>query len=221
MVLGEFNHGKSTVVNALLGDDVLPVGITPTTAVITHLVHWEEPIGHVIKPPARARTMIPHRLRGDGARCKESGEEGDEPEYVEIGYPNEVLSNSLVLVDTPGVNDISRQKVEITYGYLPRADVIVYVLDATQVLKKSEVTFIRDRLLKANRDRIMFVLNKVDALSPEDMAEVEQYARDRLTRADRAGGAVLLLGARGRSKPSSCAMETSSPRGVRATFAIT
>ncbi|MFU8803536.1 MAG: dynamin family protein [Bradymonadaceae bacterium] len=89
-------------------------------------------------------------------------------------------SNNLILVDTPGVNDISRQKVEITYGYVPRADVILYVLDATQVLKKSEVTFIRDRLLKANRSRIIFVLGKVDALSPDEATEVEDYARQRL-----------------------------------------
>jgi small GTP-binding protein len=179
VVLGEFNHGKSTVVNALLGDDVLPVGITPTTAVITHLVHGEER-KVTIKPPHGA---APFEIDYDDMEraVRESGDEGNEPEYVEIAYPNAVLGHSLVLVDTPGVNDISRQKVEITYGYLPRADVILYVLDATQVLKKSEVTFIRDRLLKANRDRIIFVLNKVDALSPEDVAEVESYARERLT----------------------------------------
>lgn len=178
VVLGEFNHGKSTVVNALLGDHVLPVGITPTTAVITHLVHADEP-SVIVKPPHGGESYtIPYE--GMEQAVKDSGDEGEEPEYIEIGYPNEVLGNSLVLVDTPGVNDISRQKVEITYGYLPRADVILYVLDATQVLKKSEVTFIRDRLLKANRDRIIFVLNKVDALSPEDIEEVESYARERL-----------------------------------------
>lgn len=178
VVLGEFNHGKSTVVNALLGDDVLPVGITPTTAVITHLVYGDEPTV-TIKPPHDEDSYEINYEKMETA-VRESGEEGHEPEYVEIAYPNDVLANSLVLVDTPGVNDISRQKVEITYGYVPRADVILYVLDATQVLKKSEVTFIRDRLLKANRDRIIFVLNKVDALSPEDVAEVEQYARERL-----------------------------------------
>src|SRR5215468_8319241 len=47
VVLGEFNHGKSTFVNALLGADVLPTGITPTTAAINHVV-WSE------KPRARA-----------------------------------------------------------------------------------------------------------------------------------------------------------------------
>ncbi|MEC9400128.1 MAG: dynamin family protein, partial [Myxococcota bacterium] len=178
VVLGEFNHGKSTVVNALLGADVLPVGITPTTAVITHLVYNDSPTVTVKPPQGGESYTIPYD--GMEQAVKESGAEGEEPEFVEIGYPNEVLGHSLVLVDTPGVNDISRQKVEITYGYLPRADVILYVLDATQVLKKSEVTFIRDRLLRANRDRIIFVLNKIDALSEEDIAEVEQYARERL-----------------------------------------
>lgn len=178
VVLGEFNHGKSTVVNALLGEEVLPMGITPTTAVITHLVHGETAQAKV-KPPRGAEAKeLPYEKLGEVIR--DSSEDGDEPEYVEIRHPNAFLSDGLVLVDTPGVNDISRQKVEITYGYLPRADVILYVLDATQVLKKSEVTFIRDRLLRANRDRILFVLGKVDALSEEEAREVEAYARQRL-----------------------------------------
>lgn len=178
VVLGEFNHGKSTVVNALLGDEVLPVGITPTTAVITHLVHGPER-KVTIKPPHGKPTYEIDYDQMERA-VRESGEEGEEPEYVEIAYPNDVLAQSLILVDTPGVNDISRQKVEITYGYVPRADVILYVLDATQILKRSEVTFIRDRLLKANRDRILFILNKIDALGPEEVREVEQYAREKL-----------------------------------------
>ncbi len=180
VVLGEFNHGKSTVVNALLGEDVLPVGITPTTAVITHLVHGEEDRVRV-KPTLGGEPFeIEYDEMEDAIKDVEESEDDKETEWVEIAHDNDFLANSLTLVDTPGVNDISRQKVEITYGYLPRADVIVYVLDATQVLKKSEVVFIRDRLLKANRDRIVFVLNKIDALGEDDAEEVELYARERL-----------------------------------------
>lgn len=178
VVLGEFNHGKSTVVNALLGEDVLPMGITPTTAVITHLIHGETPHARV-KPPMDG-AIYDIDVKDIEGVVKHVEESKIEPEYVEIAHPNPFLTNGLVLVDTPGVNDISRQKVEITYGYLPRADVILYVLDATQVLKKSEVTFIKDRLLKANRDRIIFILGKIDALSDDDAREVELYARERL-----------------------------------------
>ncbi len=181
VVLGEFNHGKSTVINALLGEEILPVGITPTTSVITHLVHSDKP--EVTVQPRGGETPYEIDYEEMSDLVTEEGEgkgTGREPEYIEIGYPNELLEESLMLVDTPGVNDISRQKVEITYGYVPRADVILYVLDATQILKKSEITFISERLLKANRDRIIFVLGKVDALSDEEAREVEEYARERL-----------------------------------------
>ena len=178
VVLGEFNHGKTTVVNSLLGEDVLPMGITPTTAVITHLVHGEEPSARVKPPRQQDFQELPYEKLGQA--IQDVTEDGEEPEFVEIAHPNAFLDDGLVLVDTPGVNDISRQKVEITYGYVPRADVILYVLDATQVLKKSEVVFIRERLLRANRERILFVLGKIDALSDEEAREVEAYARQRL-----------------------------------------
>jgi small GTP-binding protein len=179
VVLGEFNHGKSTVINALLREEVLPVGITPTTSVITHLVYGEQP-GVTIHPSGGGD---PYEIAYDEMEevVRETEEaSSDEIDHVEIAYPNDLLEDSLVLVDTPGVNDISRQKVEITYGYVPRADVVLYVLDATQILKKSEITFIEDRLLEANRDRIIFALGKIDALSDEEAAEVEAYAREEL-----------------------------------------
>lgn len=179
VVLGEFNHGKSTVINALLGEEILPVGITPTTSVITHLVYADEPDVTIQPSGGKDAYEIDYDELTQVITEEEEWEE-EEPEYVEIGYPNELLKDQLVLVDTPGVNDISRQKVEITYGYVPRADVILYVLDATQILKKSEITFIEDRLLEANRDRIIFVLGKVDALDDDEAEEVEAYARERL-----------------------------------------
>jgi len=181
VVLGEFNHGKSTVVNALLGEEILPTGITPTTSEITHLVYDDEPTVTLQPAGDEEPLEVDYDELDEAVTDEEEEDEDDEDlEYVEIGYPNELLEDSLVLVDTPGVNDISRQKVEITYGYVPRADVILYVLDATQILKKSEITFIEDKLLEANRDRIIFVLGKVDALSDEEAREVEQYARERL-----------------------------------------
>ena len=175
VVLGEFNHGKTTLLNALLGGEVLPMGITPTTAVITHLRRAEEPGVTVYYDDERTvpgtLAQLPKLVGAD---------QTTEPRYVEVRYPADILEGNLVLVDTPGVNDISRQRVEITYGYVPRADVVVYVLDAGQVLKRSEIAFIRDRLLRDNRNRILFVLGKVDALDADERAEVETYAREKL-----------------------------------------
>ena len=173
VVLGEFNHGKSSVINALLGRPLLPTGITPTTSVITHIVHGTGPAMMVTE---RGNIEVPReRLREVIVRQAEEG-----LRHVDIPVDHPLLAEGVYVVDTPGVNDISRQKVEITYGYVPKADVILYVLDATQAMKRSELTFIRERLLRDTHERLFFLLGKCDALDASELAEVEAHVRGQL-----------------------------------------
>lgn len=174
VVLGEFNHGKSSAINALLGTDVLPTGITPTTSVITHIRGGSGP-ARVVRESGAEEVDL------DGLRRYVTEDAPDDLRYVEVPVKSDFLTEGLIVVDTPGVNDISKQKVEITYGYVPRADVIVYVLDATQALKRSELTFIETRLIKNSQDRLFFLLGKTDALSPEELEEIEAHVRSKLT----------------------------------------
>ncbi|MFT6399401.1 MAG: GTPase Era involved in 16S rRNA processing [Bradymonadia bacterium] len=175
VVLGEFNHGKSTAINALLQLDTLPTGITPTTSVITHIMKGDGDVrlitqDGVIEVP---KAEFGEHVTEDGA---------DNLRYVEIEVESPFLFDGLILVDTPGVNDISKQRVEITYGYVPRADVIVYVLDSTQALKRSEIQFIQSRLIKNQHDRVFFLLGKTDALSPDEVEEIVEHVRSKLDR---------------------------------------
>src|SRR3954453_16847211 len=63
VVLGEFNHGKSTFVNSMLGQDVLPTGITPTTASINHVVHAQSPTARVVFTSGESRSLDPSQLK--------------------------------------------------------------------------------------------------------------------------------------------------------------
>lgn len=177
VVLGEFNHGKSTFVNALLGQDVLPTGITPTTAAINHVVYAANPTAKVVLTSGESKYLDPSQIK---EWVTVAGGHASEVAYVELGFPSDLLQNNVVLVDTPGVNDLNEQRAEVTYGYVPRADAVVFLLDAGQALKDSEREFLRSRVLENARDRLIFVLGKMDMLSTDERAAVVDYVKNGL-----------------------------------------
>ena len=175
VVLGEFNHGKSTFVNALLGLDVLPTGITPTTAAINQVLHSSIPKARVILNNGGEVDLTPSELK-DWVTV--AGGRADEVAYVELGYPCDILKDNVVLVDTPGVNDLNEQRAEVTYGYVPRADAVLFLLDAGQALKDSERMFLGSHILDGTRDRLIFVLGKMDLLNDDERAAVTAYVKE-------------------------------------------
>ncbi len=112
VVAGEFNSGKSTFINALLGERVLPEGVTPTTDRITLLRYGPMP-----------------------------GEQLREAFLLERTYPAEVL-RELDVVDTPGTNAIIRRHEELTRDFLPRADLVLFVTSADRPFTESERQFL-------------------------------------------------------------------------------
>ena len=179
VILGEFNHGKSTFVNALLGAEVLPTGITPTTATINHVVWAETPYARAVLEDGK-EVSVPAQALADWVTVE--GSHAAETRYVEVGWPAAILEDKLTLVDTPGVNDLNEQRAEITYEYVPRADAVLFLLDAGQALKESERAFLSSRLLDRSRERMIFVIGKADLLSADELADVVRYVRDNLSR---------------------------------------
>ncbi|MDB4995162.1 MAG: Dynamin, partial [Myxococcaceae bacterium] len=183
VVVGEFNHGKSSFVNALLGRTALPVGVTPTTAAIHHLKYADHPEATVVYASGRRE---PHpfddvKKFAVGGEVDVHGPDG-EVDFLEVGYPAPLLKERILLVDTPGVNDLSLQRADITYSYIPRADAVLFLLDAGQILKESERVFLQEKLLKASRDKIVFVITMWDILTTEERAEALAYAKKELAR---------------------------------------
>ncbi len=188
VVLGEFNHGKTTFVNALLGAPVLPMGVTPTTAVIHQVVHGVR--GARAHFGAPTQTAAGHEAQNDrvvpfdeiGGYVVGGSASDDNVRYLEVSYPSPLLEGGVVLVDTPGVNDLNSTRAEITYSYIPRADAVLFLLDAGQILKESERSFLQNKLLAQSRDKVLFVINKIDLLDEDERVEALSYARTQLAK---------------------------------------
>ena len=144
VVAGEYNAGKSTFINALLGDEVFAMGDLPTTRVISILRHGEP------GPPEPA---------GEHTRI--------------YRYPLEVLRD-LEIVDTPGTNSIERMEEEITRGFVPRADLVLFVTSLLQPLTASELDFLGH--IREWGKKVIFVVNGVDRRnSDEQITRVREY----------------------------------------------
>jgi tetratricopeptide (TPR) repeat protein len=166
-VMGEFSSGKSSFVNAFIGADVAPTGITPTTATINVVRYGRERGGRVIAGDGAALelgwdALMAHlrALTPEAARAIDR---------VEILVPLPQLEK-IHIVDTPGLNSIQPEHEATARGFIARADAIVWVFTASQGGKASE-----KRALRSIRDegkRVLGVLNKADQLSPDETAEV-------------------------------------------------
>jgi ribosome biogenesis GTPase A len=180
VVVGEFNHGKTTFVNALLGSAVLPVGVTPTTAVIHHLEYGDKPSAAVVRESGERKELPIDDVRKFAVATEAGGSQAEGVRYLEVFLPSPILKERIVLVDTPGVNDLSLQRADITYNYIPKSDAVLFLLDAGQPLKESERIFLQEKLLGQSRNKIIFVVTKRDIWDESEEKEALAYIRNEL-----------------------------------------
>ena len=113
VIVGEFNSGKSAFINALLGDDVMTEGVTPTTALVNLLRFG----------PTHSTTTTPEGL-------------------IEHHYPAKFLRD-ISVVDTPGTNAIIREHEAIVQEFVPRSDLVLFVTSADRPFSESERAFMQ------------------------------------------------------------------------------
>jgi len=146
VVVGEFNAGKSAVINALVGETVAAEGITPTTASVTVLRHDD----------------------GQGGGERTVGES-----LVEKTHPAPFL-RAISIVDTPGANAIIRRHQEITERFAPRADLVLFVTSADRPFTESERLFMER--LRGWGKGVVVILNKTDLLAgPAQVDELVRF----------------------------------------------
>lgn len=183
VVLGEFKRGKSTFINALLGNDLLPTDILPETATINALIYNDKPEVEVVLHNGNVEHGVAERSFLERYSAKNQDDEVNAVKYIKIGYPFQLLENNIIIVDTPGVSDLNEQRCEVTYNFIPKANAVVFLLDANSPLKKTEMEFIEEKLLAQGIDNILFVVNKYDGVDEDEEDEFLENLQLRIMRA--------------------------------------
>jgi ribosome biogenesis GTPase A len=185
LVVGEFKRGKSTLINAMLGDKVLPAFATPTTAVISE-VKWGETPRAVLYPAGpdgagQADPLeVPIASLADHISIDEDGDSRHgRYERAEISWPLGLCRDGVVLTDTPGLNE-DPDRERITVEQLKRADAVVFVSDSQANMGILEKTFIEARILPLGHEAPFFVCNKIDLVEPEERERVIRVSRRKL-----------------------------------------
>ncbi|AEE27537.1 unnamed protein product [Arabidopsis thaliana] len=145
VIVGEFNSGKSTVINALLGKRYLKEGVVPTTNEITFLCYSD-------------------LESEEQQRCQ------THPDGQYVCYLPAPILKDINIVDTPGTNVILQRQQRLTEEFVPRADLLVFVLSADRPLTESEVAFLR--YTQQWKKKFVFILNKSDIY--RDARELEE-----------------------------------------------
>lgn len=178
-VLGEVNHGKSSLINALVRADVLPTSAIPTThrAIAVRSGEATDTGYFVLQDGTRTKV---NRAAFD-ACVRDAQGRADELEAV---CSAEHLPSCLEVFDTPGLNDLDHFHEAVARRQLPSADVVVLVLDATQVLSRTERHSLDDALaaVGGRRSGVVFelVINRIDLVAERDRALIVEHVREQL-----------------------------------------
>ena len=178
VVLGEFNRGKSTFLNALLGKVILPSNILPTTSVITRISYEDEPKVKVTLNNGQVKHIQPEELVNYVTTL--NGNDSTHIEITDVYYPTKFCKNGCIITDTPGVNDLNDQNIVITEKYIPQADAVIFMMDPDQVLTESEKYFIKNKILKNDINKIFFIVNKFDTINESGINNFKKYVHTTL-----------------------------------------
>lgn len=174
-VMGEFSSGKSTFVNAFVGDDVAPTGITPTTATVNIIKYGRKRGGRVVYRDNTSRELDSSELRD--ALSSIDDNEARRVLHVEILMPIEVLER-VNIVDTPGLNSILPEHEAVARGFLQRADAVIWLFTSNQAGKSSERKALNS--ISDQGVRVLGVLNKIDQLAGDQVDEIISYVNQEL-----------------------------------------
>jgi len=194
-VVGQFSRGKSTLMNAILGHPYLPTGALPMTSVLTNVTYGSRP--RVMVRRHHDRLPIQTSLEELVRFVAQSSAEREELQVTsaEVQVPAEILRLGFHFIDTPGIGSAVAANTATTKHFLPEADAVIFVTGFDAPLSEPELEFLVE--VRRHVEKLFFVVNKLDLVSPREADEVVEFVHQRLGRqADGKPARVFAVSAR-------------------------
>jgi small GTP-binding protein len=173
--IGSYNSGKSSLINFILGKDILPIGIIPVTAVEINIKYGLEEHCSVEKEDNSIELI-------DTCNLCDYVSESNNPDNIKkvskitVFCDSAILKYGIELIDTPGISSVHSHNTKLAYEILERVDSVVFVYSSLIPISENELDYLKKSEKYINK--IIFVRNKIDLISAKDFRQMESYARD-------------------------------------------
>ncbi len=179
-ILGEFKRGKSTVINALLGKEIMPADILPCSATMNRVSYALQPSVELKMMDGTKNNIAVEELAQYVTKLDEdSSANAALIEEAIVFYPCRFCQNGVDIIDTPGLNDDERMN-KITEETVPKLDAVIMVLTPDNPFSMSEADFVRNKLMCSDIGRLVFLVNKIDNVRPKDRSRVVESIRAKI-----------------------------------------
>jgi GTP-binding protein EngB required for normal cell division len=171
--VGQFKRGKSTLLNALVGQPLLPAGVVPITTAVT-VVRYGEQVRARVRLGTEWLDITPSEIASyvseehNPANEKRAG-------VVEVFVPASLLASGMCLVDTPGIGSVITANTEATKAFVPHIDAALVVIGADPPISGDEVALIEEAAKHVHE--LIVVLNKADRLTDAERQQAIAFAR--------------------------------------------
>ncbi|MDO5336379.1 MAG: dynamin family protein [Eubacteriales bacterium] len=183
-IMGEFKRGKSTVINALLGQEIMPADILPCSATMNRVTYDTNPRAEVIMHDGTVKNVNIDGIADYVTKTNEdNANRASMVDQAVVYYPCIFCQNGVDIVDTPGLNDDERMD-KISEEIIPKLDAVIMVVVPGAPFSVSEANFVRNKLMASDVGRLIFVVNKIDTIrKPKDRERCVQGIKEKVQKA--------------------------------------
>lgn len=175
-VIGQFKRGKTTLINSILGADILPVGIVPITSAVTKIKYGLDQAA--VSFQHGGTQQVPLTKLDQYISEQENPDNKKGVSFVTLYYPCDLLKDGLTIVDTPGVGSVHKLNTDVAYSFIKESDAVIFMLSVDSPINEIEREFLF--ATKQYTSKFYFAVNKVDVINEGELTSYLRYCESLL-----------------------------------------